>query len=141
MRYFIISSDIIQNFFMQICKKTVFLSDKKGLITFQNSLRSKTLFISNESCFLLSLLCNLLQKFWIVWGWLEIFCLKLTPWVSHSRGEGVWGRALPHMQPNFVDSSPWNELPPYWLPLTSKSMLPLHLSDPRPSPHRHHHHH
>ena len=119
---------------MQICKKTVFLSDKKGLITFQNSLRSKTLFISNESYFLLSLLCNLLQKFWIVWGWLEIFCLKLTPWVSHSRGEGVWGRALPHMQPNFVDSSPWNELPPTGCPLHLKVCSHSFWVTPTPPP-------
>ena len=49
---------------MLVCEKTVFLSDKKGLIVFQNFLLSKTFFISKDSqYFLLSLLYNLLQKF------------------------------------------------------------------------------
>ena len=39
------NSDIIQLFFyMVICEKTVFLSDKKVLTFFQNSLLSKTFF-------------------------------------------------------------------------------------------------
>ena len=58
------------------CEKTVFLSDKKGLIVFQNLLLSKTFFISKDSLyFILSLLYYLLQKV------LCFLCSLMLVWV------------------------------------------------------------